>query len=167
MARKIRKNFNFYVDGKGYAGSVMSFTAPKLSLKTEDFQAGGMLAPTEIVLGHEKLTADVEFASDDAEIMSRFHVVESKEYGFTAREALEGDDGEVTQVVHNMRGKVKLLDRGETKVGEKGTIKVSLALSYYKLTHGAQVVQEIDVVNMIARQGGVDVLAGIRGALGI
>jgi len=65
------------------------------------------------------------------------------------------------------RGKVKLLDRGETKVGEKGTIKVSLALSYYKLTHGAQVVQEIDVVNMIARQGGVDVLAGIRGALGI
>ncbi|EKT4441130.1 TPA: phage major tail tube protein [Stenotrophomonas maltophilia] len=167
MARKIRKNFNFYVDGKGYAGSVMSFTAPKLSLKTEDFQAGGMLAPTEIVLGHEKLTADVEFASDDAEIMSKFHVVESNEYGFTAREALEGDDGEVTQVVHNMRGKVKLLDRGETKVGEKGTIKVSLALSYYKLTHGAQVVQEIDVVNMIARQGGVDVLAGIRGALGI
>jgi len=167
MARKIRKNFNFYVDGKGYAGSVMSFIAPKLSLKTEDFQAGGMLAPTEIVLGHEKLTADVEFASDDAEIMSKFHVVESKEYGFTAREALEGDDGEVTQVVHNMRGKVKLLDRGETKVGEKGTIKVSLALSYYKLTHGAQVVQEIDVVNMIARQGGVDVLAGIRGALGI
>lgn len=109
----------------------------------------------------------MEFASDDAEIMSKFHVVESKEYGFTAREALEGDDGEVTQVVHNMRGKVKLLDRGETKVGEKGTIKVSLALSYYKLTHGAQVVQEIDVVNMIARQGGVDVLAGIRGALGI
>jgi len=167
MTRKIRKNFNFYVDGKGYAGSVMSFTAPKLSLKTEDFQAGGMLAPTEIVLGHEKLTADVEFASADAEIMSKFHVIESKEYGFTAREALEGDDGEVTQVVHNMRGKVKLLDRGETKVGEKGTIKVSLALSYYKLTHGAQVVQEIDVVNMIARQGGIDVLAGIRGALGI
>lgn len=167
MARNVRKNFNFYVDGKGYAGSVMSFTAPKLSLKTEDFQAGGMLAPTEIVLGHEKLTADVEFASDDAEIMSKFHVIESKEYGFTAREALEGGDGEVTQVVHNMRGKVKLLDRGETKVGEKGTIKVSLALSYYKLTHGAQVVQEIDVVNMIARQGGVDVLAGIRGALGI
>ena len=126
-----------------------------------------MLAPTEIVLGHEKLTADVEFASDDAEIMTKFHVIESKEYGFTAREALEGDDGEVTQVVHNMRGKVKLLDRGETKVGEKGTIKVNLALSYYKLTHGAQVVQEIDVVNMIARQGGVDVLAGIRGALGI
>ncbi len=126
-----------------------------------------MLAPTEIVLGHDKLTADVEFASDDAEIMSKFHVIESKEYGFTAREALEGDDGEVTQVVHNMRGKVKLLDRGETKVGEKGTIKVNLALSYYKLTHGAQVVQEIDVVNMIARQGGVDVLAGIRGALGI
>lgn len=97
----------------------MSFTAPKLSLKTEDFQAGGMLAPTEIVLGHEKLTADVEFASDDAEIMTKFHVIESKEYGFTAREALEGDDGEVTQVVHNMRGKVKLLTAAKPRLARK------------------------------------------------
>ena len=46
MARKIRKNFNFYVDGKGFAGSVMSFTATKLSLKTEDFQAGVALFTT-------------------------------------------------------------------------------------------------------------------------
>ena len=167
MARKIRKNFNFYVDGKGYAGSVMSFTAPKLSLKTEDFQAGGMLAPTEIVLGHEKLTADVEFASDDAEIMSKFHVIESKEYSFTAREALESSDGSITAVVHNMRGKVKAIDRGESKSGEKGTVKISLALNYYKLTHGPLVVQELDVVNMIAKQNGVDMLAGLRSALGI
>ena len=66
-----------------------------------------------------------------------------------------------------MRGKVKEIDRGETKTGEKPSIKISLALSYYKLTHGSTVVQEIDVVNMIARQNGVDMLAGMRSALGI
>ena len=165
--RNIRKNFNFYVDGKGFAGNVESFTAPKLTLKTEDFRAGGMFAPTQITLGHEKLEAAASFISDDPEIMSKFGVVEGREYPFTAREALESADGSITAVVHNMRGKVKEIDRGETKTGEKPSIKISLALSYYKLTHGGTVVQEIDVVNMIARQNGVDMLAGMRSALGI
>lgn len=165
--RNVRKNFNFYVDGKGYAGNVESFTAPKLTLKTEDFQAGGMFAPTEITFGHEKLEAEAVFLSDDPDIMGTFGVVEGREYPFTAREALESSDGSVIAVVHNMRGKVKEIDRGETKSGEKATVKISLALNYYKLTHGARVVQEIDVVNMVAKQNGVDLLAGIRGALGI
>ncbi|WP_323162865.1 phage major tail tube protein [Stenotrophomonas maltophilia] len=165
--RNVRKNFNFYVDGKGFAGNVESFTAPKLTLKTEDFQAGGMFAPTEITFGHEKLEAEASFLSDDADVMGKFHVVEGKEYAFTAREALESADGTVTSVVHNMRGKVKEIDRGETRPGEKSTVKISLALNYYKLTHGLVVAQEIDVVNMIAKQGGVDLLAGLRKALGI
>lgn len=164
--RNVRKNFNLFVDGKGFAGNVESFTAPKLTLKTEDFQAGGMFAPTEITFGHEKLEAEAVFLSDDADIMGKFHVVEGKEYAFTAREALESSDGTVTAVVHNMRGKVKEIDRGETKSGEKSTIKFGLALNYYKLTHGVTVVQEIDVVNMIAKQGGVDLLEGMRSALG-
>jgi len=106
MARNVRKNFNFYVDGKGYAGNVESFTAPKLTLKTEDFQAGGMFAPTEITLGHEKLEAEAVLIADDPDIMGKFHVVESKEYSFTAREALESSDGSITAVIHTMRGKV-------------------------------------------------------------
>ncbi len=167
MARNIRKNFNFYVDGKGFAGEVESFTAPKLTLKTEEFRAGGMLAPTEITLGHEKLECSASLLSDDADIMSKFSVAQGKEYQFTAREALESSDGTVTTVIHSMRGKVKEIDRGETKAGEKATIKLSISLSYYRLTHGAIVVQELDVVNMVARQNGVDLLAPIRGALGI
>jgi P2 family phage contractile tail tube protein len=167
MSRNVRKNFNFYVDGQGFAGNVESFTAPKLTLKTEDFQAGGMFAPTEITFGHEKLEAEAVFLSDDADVMAKFHVVEGKEYAFTAREALESSDGTVTAVVHNMRGKVKEIDRGESRSGERATVKIALALNYYKLTHGATVSQEIDVVNMIAKQNGVDLLAGIRSALGI
>ena len=165
--RNVRKNFNFYVDGKGFAGQVESFTAPKLTLKTEDFQAGGMFAPLEITMGHEKLEAEVTLLCDDADIMSKFRVVEGQQYPFTAREALESQDGTVTAVVHSMRGKVKEIDRGESKPGEKAVTKLSLSLSYYKLQHGLRVVQEIDVVNMVAVQDGVDVLAPIRAALGI
>ena len=165
--RNVRKNFNFYVDGKGFAGNVESWTAPKLTLKEEDFQGGGMFGPTGITLGHEKLEAEVVFLADDADILASFNVVEGKVFPFTAREALESSDGTVTAVVHNMRGKVKEIDRGETKAGEKSTVKLSLSLNYYKVTHGAVVAQEIDVINMIASQNGVDLLAPIRSALGI
>lgn len=165
--RNVRKNFNFYADGKGFAGQVESFTAPKLTLKTEDFQGGGMFGPMQITMGHEVLNAEVVLLCDDADIMSKFRVVEGGEYPFTVREALESADGSVTAVVTNMRGKVKEIDRGESKAGEKTVTKLSLSLSYYKLTHGARVVQEIDLLNMIAMQDGVDVLAGFRNALGI
>lgn len=165
--RNVRKNFNFYADGKGFAGQVESFTAPKLTLKTEDFQAGGMFGPVEITMGHEKLESEVVLLCDDADIMSKFSVVEGRAYGFTAREALESNDGTVTAVIHNMRGKVKEIDRGESKPGEKATTKLALSLSYYKLTHGARVVQELDLENMVAMQDGVDVLAPIRAALGL
>ncbi|HHA2674759.1 TPA: phage major tail tube protein [Stenotrophomonas maltophilia] len=165
--RNVRKSFNFYVDGKGFAGNVESFTAPKLTLKTEEFQGGGMFGAADIIMGHDKLEAEVVFLSDDPDVLGKFSVVEGKETAFSAREALESADGTVTAVVHNMRGKIKEIDRGETKSGEKATTKVAIICSYYKLTHGGTVVQEIDVPNMIVKSGGADVLAPIRKALGI
>jgi len=165
--RNVRKNFNFFVDGKGFAGQVESFTAPKLTLKEEDFQGGGMFGPTGITMGHEKLTAGAVLLCDDPDIMSKFSVVEGGTYQFTAREQLESSDGTVTAVVHSMRGKVSEIDRGESKPGEKATTTLALSLNYYKLTHGARVVQEVDVLNMVWVQDGVDALAAARAALGI
>ena len=166
-ARNVRKNLNLFVDGRGYAGQIEDFNAPKLMLKTEDFQAGGMWAPTEITMGHEKLETDFSLIAYDADILANFGVVEGREIQFTAREALESHDGTVTQVTHAMRGKIKEIDPGTSKAGEKATLKVSMALSYYKLTHGMRVVQEIDVPNMVCVQNGIDLLAPFRNALGI
>ncbi|GHT98386.1 hypothetical protein FACS1894126_3800 [Alphaproteobacteria bacterium] len=59
MLPKILKNFNVFVDGRGYAGRVEEVSLPKLSLKTDEFLAGGMDAPIEIDLGMEKLEADL------------------------------------------------------------------------------------------------------------
>ena len=42
-----------------------------------------------------------------------------------------------------------------------------LALRYYKLTHGGDVVHEIDIPNMVRTIGGVDQLSAVRSALGI
>ena len=52
-ARDVRKNFNLFVDGKGFAGQIEEFTPPKLTLKTEEFRAAGMDAPIELTMGLE------------------------------------------------------------------------------------------------------------------
>ena len=38
MLPRILKNFNLFVDGRGYAGRVDEITLPKLTIKTEEFQ---------------------------------------------------------------------------------------------------------------------------------
>ena len=40
VGSKILKNFNLFVDGRGYAGKAEEVTPPKLSLKTQEFRGG-------------------------------------------------------------------------------------------------------------------------------
>lgn len=166
-ARDVRKNFNLYFDGKGFAGQVEDFTPPKLALTTEDFRGGGMDAPAEITLGMEKLEASFTLKAYDKSILSAFGIRAGASVPLVAREALESHDGTVTRVAHTMRGKIKEIDQGTSKPGEAPPLKIAMALDYYKLQHGETTVQEIDVVNMVRIVNGVDALADIRRALGI
>lgn len=166
-ARDVRKNLNLFVDGRGYAGQIEEFNPPKLALVTEDFRAGGMDAPIELTMGMEKLEADFSLISYDKDVLSLFGVAEGSLVPFVAREALESFDGTVTPVVHTMRGKIRELDPGTSKAGDKPSLNVAMALTYYKLQHGDTTVIEIDVENMVRSINGVDALAGIRNALGL
>jgi P2 family phage contractile tail tube protein len=166
-ARNVLKNINLYVDGRGQAGQVEEYNPPKITLKTEEFQGGGMYAPLELTMGHEKLETDFSLISYDPDVLALFGVAEGQQIQFTARGALESYDGSVTAVVHNMRGKIKEIDRGTWKPGEKPSLKISMALSYYKEVHGGRVIHEIDVENMVFVRNGVDLLSAIRGAIGI
>lgn len=166
-ARDVRKFFNVFVDGQGYAGQAEEFNPPKLTLKTEEFRAGGMAAAIELTMGMEKLEADFTLISFDKNVLALFGVVEGNNVSFIVREVLESFDGTTTPVVHTMRAKIKELDQGSVQPGAKTSLKVSMALSYYKLQHGGSVVQEIDVENLVQNINGTDVLSAFRGALGI
>lgn len=166
-ARNVRKNINLFVDGRGQAGQITEYNAPKLTLKTEEFRAGGMHAPLELTLGHEKLECDFTLVGYDPDVIANFGVTEGGQIQFTARQALESHDGTVTAVVHNMRGKIKEIDPGTSKPGEMPSLKITVALSYYKEMHGVRLIHEVDVENMVFVKNGVDVLGAIRNALGI
>jgi P2 family phage contractile tail tube protein len=166
-ARDVRKNLNLFVDGRGYAGQIEEFNPPKLALVTEEFRGGGMDAPIEITMGMEKLECDFSLIAYDAEVLKLFGVAEGNLVPFVAREALESFDGAITPVVHTMRGKIREIDPGTSKPGDKPSLRVSMALNYYKLQHGATTVLEIDVENMVRVVNGVDALASQRAALGL
>lgn len=166
-ARDVRKNLNLFVDGRGYAGQVEEFNAPKLALITEEFRAGGMDAAIELTMGMEKLEADFSLISYDRDVLSKFGVAEGAFVPFVARESLESFDGTVTPVIHTMRGKIREIDPGTSKAGDKPSLKVAMALTYYKLQHGDTTVIEVDVENMVRVVNGNDSLAAIRAALGM
>lgn len=166
-ARNVRKQVNLFVDGRGQAGQLQEYNAPKLVQKTEEFRGGGMFAPIELTLGHEKLECDFSLVGYDPDVLRLFGVTEGGQVQFTARQAMESFDGTTTALVHNMRGKIKEIDPGTSKPGELASLKITVALSYYKETMGARVVHEVDVENMVFTRDGVDVFAAIRNALGV
>ena len=56
---------------------------------------------------------------------------------------------------------------GSWKPGDKGTLNVMMALSYYKLTHSGQVMIEIDPTNLVRIIDGQDQLQQTRAHLGL
>lgn len=61
MLPNILKNFNVFVDGKGYAGKIDEITLPKLTIKTEEYHAGGVDIPISIDMGWKSLKLSLLF----------------------------------------------------------------------------------------------------------
>ena len=55
---RVLRGFDVFVDGRGYAGKVEELELPKLSIKTEEFRAGGMDVPVELDMGCLLYTSD-------------------------------------------------------------------------------------------------------------
>jgi P2 family phage contractile tail tube protein len=178
MLPKILKNFNAFVDGKGFAGRIEEIQLPKLTLKTEEFRAGGMDVPVQIDLGMEKMEAELTFAEYDPDMFRLFGITGGSTSGgnagisFTLRGGMQST-GSAESVVINLRGIIKELDAGTWKAGEKSTLKCIVAAHYYRLTIGGgsaannHELIEIDAENMIRKINGSDQLSSLRSAIGI
>jgi len=164
-AANILKNFNLYVDGRGYAGNVDEVTLPNLSIVGEDYRAGGMDAPVELDMGMEKLESTFILSKFDADIDRLF-----SSPGFIAltfRGAVESLDGTVRPVVVKMSGKIHAIETGAATPGTKVTKTYRVPLVRYSYTLDGVAVHDIDVLNMKRIIGGVDRLAEQRRAIGL
>ena len=132
----------------------------------EIYRGGGMDVPIDVDLGMEKLEAEITFSEYDPELFRLFGIMDNSTVNFTLRGGLQGT-GDAEPVVINLRGKIKELDSGSWKAGDKATLKCMIAIFYYKLTIDRRELIEIDAENMIRKINGVDQLSSMRQALGV
>jgi P2 family phage contractile tail tube protein len=125
-----------------------------------------MVAPVEIDMGLEKMEASVTFAEYDPDLFALFGLADGSSTAMTIRGFI-AEGGDSLERLVSLRGLVKELDSGSWKAGEKGSLKMTMAVRYYKDTIGGREIAEVDVENMVRRIDGVDQLAEIRSALGL
>ena len=163
---KILKNFNLFVDGRGYAGRAEEVTPPKLTIKTEEIRNGGMDAPISVDLGMEKLECQFILIEYDPELLKQFGLVSGNSVQLTLRGALV-DETSTTPMVIGLRGMFTEVDMGKFKAGDKSTLQCTVACRYYSLDIGGNRLIEIDVDNMTRVIDGTDQLAAVREAIGL
>ena len=161
------QNFAVFADGKGYVGLAPELNLPKVTSKTEEYRAGGMDTPVEVITGTEKLECSFTLAEYNAAVMALWGITTSAETQFSFRGAVQRQGEDAQAIVATIGGRIKELDPGTWKAGDQATLKSSIAVTYYKLNINGVDVIEIDVVNMKRIIKGVDQLASQRAALGI
>jgi P2 family phage contractile tail tube protein len=163
---KVLRGFNLFVDGRGYAGKVEELELPKLTLKTEEFRAGGMDAPVELDMGMEKLECSFTLGDISTDIMKAFGLSHNQPVSLTFRGALGLGDANVVPVVVRAQGMMREQDLGTWKPGEKLQHKMSVALKYYSYEQDGETIHEIDIENMVRTVNSVDQFAATRSAIG-
>lgn len=166
-AAQILKNFNLYVDGRGYAGNIDEVQLPQLSIKLEEFQAGGMDAPIAIDMGMEKLEASFKISKFDSDIITKWGIAAGSTIPFTLRGALESLDGSVVPIVVALSGSITSLEFDSITPGGKGGMTFKLAANSFRYDQNGITLIDIDILNMKRIVGGRDRLADIRTAIGL
>lgn len=151
-----------------WLGETVSVTVPKLTRKMEEFRAGGMNRAVKVDMGGEALEFEATYGGHMRTILRQAGQLGVG--GILQRfvGSFQDDSSGVTSMVEIVtRGRHDEIDMGEWKPGEDTEFKVKSQLSYYKLSTNGVVDVEIDVLNMIERFGGIDIMADHRRALGI
>ncbi|MFP3187034.1 MAG: phage major tail tube protein [Paraburkholderia sp.] len=167
MPRKL-KGFNLFHNGTNFVGQTTEITLPKLSRKMEDYQGGGMSGPIQIDFGQEAIQMEWTCGGFMTEVIGQYGI--TKHDGVLLRFAggYQSEDKTTYDAIEIVvKGRHKELDPGTAKAKEDTAFKVTTVASYYKLSVNGQDLIEMDFINMVEKINGVDLLSGLRTALGL
>lgn len=166
-AAQIRKNFNLYLDGFGYAGNVDEYQAPTLAVQVEDFRAGGMDSSVALDMGMEKLEASFKLSKIAAEAIRLWGVGAGQTFSLVVRGALEDLDGAVKLEVFTQRGTIRSVEFDAITPGAKAGVTLTMDVREFSYDLDGVRIHDIDVLNMKRIVNGVDRLAAQRAAIGL
>ncbi len=157
------KHMNLFNDGSSYQGRVEEITLPNLERTMEEYRAAGMSGPVQLDQGLEALSTEWTVGGLMEEPYRQFAHNDYDGVLLLFAGSYDAEDGSGAKAVQiEMRGRHSAIEQGNAKPGEGGTMKMTTQLTYYKLIVNAEVLVEIDVMNMVETTGGVDRLADHR-----
>ena len=160
------KQADLYIDGR-WCAEQTSVTLPKLGRKLDEFRGGGMNRPVKVDMGGETLEAEWTCGGWVRDIIRGFGAtsIDGQRMRFVA--AVQDDS---TGAVHSweavLGGRHEEIDMGEAKPGEDTEMKGKTAVAFFSLHRDGEELVYIDVLGMIERYGGTDIMAAHRAALG-
>ena len=163
----VMQAFTVYVDGFGKAGSGEKAALPKLKKKMEKFRGGGMLAEREVAMGYEMFEHSCSLSAFDPQVLKKGgHFSGNKDFAYSLRGYLDGDQNAQHTLICQMRGEIKELDMGEWEGGKKAMLKYTCALVAVKLQIDSVTLWDIDIENGVYAVNGTDPYRAIGAALG-
>ena len=160
--RKI-KNFNAFLDGATWVGRITEGKLPDLALKTDEFRGGGMHGSVDIVMGQDKMEAEVTLAEWDPQAINLW----GQNKSLVLRPAAQGEgDFSADAHIFTMMGRWNKITPDTLKVADTANLKMMCNVTYFKAENAGVQTVEIDVENMIHTVNGVDQMAAMRAAMG-
>lgn len=181
MQNTLLKNFNLFLSGQGYAGQIEQLSLPKLTLKTEDFQMGGLDIPIKMDMGMEPMSCEMTLVNYDKNMISgfgkgvgrhssnelkKFHLKGAcQPQSLAALNVDASNRHKPTDIVPLniiLTGTWQSLDFGTWKQGDVAKLVASINVRYYQLKLGDDTLVEIDVDNMTRKIMEKDRLSTLR-----
>lgn len=161
--------FNVFVDGASYLGIAEELTTPKLSRKTEDYQGAGMIGAVSVGLGFDASALDMELTIGglDATMIKSYSAnIDGTQLRFSGSYSNDAT-GDAIACEIQTRGRVQETDWGSAKQGDNTQHKYTLKNTYCKITIDGEEVFEIDLLNMVWKVGGTDMMEKHRANMGL
>jgi uncharacterized protein len=167
LPRKL-KAFNLFHNGENFVGQVAEVTPPKLTRKMEAYRGGGMNGPVDIDQGQEAIALEWTCGGLMRSVIAQYGITTHDGVQLRFAGAYRAEDTAKPDAVEIVvRGRHKELDFGTAKPGDDTAFKVSTSCSYYKLSVNGETLVEIDLINMIEKVNGADLLSELRNAIGL
>ncbi|QNH04449.1 phage major tail tube protein [Pseudomonas sp. B11D7D] len=169
MPRKL-KNQNIFNDANSYQGVAKTVTLPDLTRKIEMWRGAGMDGAVGADLGMGDDGLKIEWTVGGLDLISL------RQYGTTNASGVplrwtgayqQDDTGAVTKVEVIARGRHETYSFGDAEAGEDTEHTITTVCTYYKLIVDGNEEIEIDILGMIFKVNGVDILAEQRAAIGL
>lgn len=157
------RDFNAFVDGRGYAGLCTDGKMPELKLKNASHRGAGMDGPVAIDMGTEAMQAELTLAQWVPELITMFGTRQRMAF----RPAAMGEDDFVAdEIVASLGGRFAVTNFADLKPGDDVPLKLTVEVDYFRMLMNGQELFEIDIRAGKRVIGGIDQLADKRRAMG-